>query len=1766
MLCVFLGLTAHADTDGCITNDCIVTIGMLTPTSGSAQRYGADIHEAALLAASDFNYELAKMGYRWSLELEVLDTQTDPSLAFSHIQSLNQRGITIVGGPSIDIVTNEILDYASEHDMLLLGCCTALPSTAIPDDAFFRLLPDHRHHASSISELIATQDIDVVILAGFDSPWITELLESSQTQLESRFDITADVMVTYPTLDKSDLDAATSKLADIVQGMVDEYGSSHVAVLYAGFEETTNFMRSAAAHDILGDVRWFGADINTKEPNLADDHVAGEFAQKTGLLVVHPDVADGALSDRIERHVESKTGIPASGYANFAYDVVWILGTSILNVGSADAVDVIDILPHIASEHDGVIGPTILNQNGDSAGGVYAVWELQDGVWTEVADIRPESFEIGVILSEVDLRDAADRHRFFAIQSAIRDFNDHLKNNGIYDWEISASYRESHHDPHTAAHIAQELHDSGISFIVGPSDSGSVMAVQEYVQGRDLAVVSCCSTSPELAQQDNIFRLAPNDENQGRVIAKLLDNDGKTVLIPVWADDPFGRGLVRSTAANFEGDVIIGEFPRAGYMGYTGGESLTHTDCADEACGGQFERLAAELNQMVIANIAIHGPEAIAVQYAGADLDSFVRAALKYDALRLVSWVGSDADTLSQHLIREPDVHEFLADVGFKSCIFEADTTSPRFKDVTDYLEAEYPNELYSTYAYSSYDTVWAIGLATMSAGGPGAEFDDIDIQSAISHNTQGALGAITLNEYGDLAAANYAVYAIADAGWHKIGTFDTHQRYTESYTPDIVEIGMLLDMGERTGFNDRDFAPVMSIARQDYTGAKIRLIMVDTSNGILPALNTLHQGAYDDFYHDKLLDTIYDVYSVYSDTDGFAAINDQYQNAPFHPVVIDSSGVVTAHGYDSGVVGLGMADVIYNSDRSVDDIFALFEGMAPPTELWWQMSGHTGVVERALVSYHPESGQVVIVGYHTPSHTEMVQTIDEAVALIADNDITILRDTFEYDTAKTPFYAFVMDTDGNVLVSAAHNDLNSNIATFADIDTTIEEINHTLHDEVDTMWISYKFNNPATDKQETKRTLLKLVNVGDSEYIFGSGYYTTDKLSHFVGPTTSKAAQSILDYIADNNLVVVSPSSTATALAIPDDGLFRFTPSDEYRITALVDLLKADSKSHIVLAYRDDVWGHGMAEGIRAEAAFTTYGDDLLLPADGGDNYDTLVQRLASEVRAAISDAGSIEDVAVLYAGFGDNIEMFMAIERLGEDILYDVPYYGTSAVAEDPDIIENHIVAGVVSAAGFSAVSFDVEPNGINTSLKERLDELGVVYTSYSNSAYDAVHVLARAIEESNGEKSVADVVASTARYSGALNDATLDAAGDLSSTPSDYTTYRVIRDGHGPYAWQAVCGDELCGSVQIGVLLPLSGQLADVGYAAHEATELAVADFNAHLSDIGQQWQIRTILEDTQTDPTAALEGITIMHDRGVGVVLGPLMSANVESTKKYVDDNNMLMVSCCSSASELAINDNIYRLAPNSITQMSALAGMIKHYEIDAILTVYRDDVWGHSLLNAMPKALNDVAMDIPLSYDPQHITNDLKSPEFGDLAVHLSEQVQGMVDEYGAENVAVVFLGFTEVAGFMESASKHDILYDVRWFGTDATAKNTAVVSDVAEFADAVMYTAPLFVTPENDLTMRVLSGIQHDEYGVFAYATYDAVWLVGEAILKAQNTDPIHVGSLLPDVADRYDGALGRISLNDMGDLVASKYDIWTVDNGQWSVIGMYDVMYDMFE
>jgi len=366
-------------------------------------------------------------------------------------------------------------------------------------------------------------------------------------------------------------------------------------------------------------------------------------------------------------------------------------------------------------------------------------------------------------------------------------------------------------------------------------------------------------------------------------------------------------------------------------------------------------------------------------------------------------------------------------------------------------------------------------------------------------------------------------------------------------------------------------------------------------------------------------------------------------------------------------------------------------------------------------------------------------------------------------------------------------------------------------------------------------------------------------------------------------------------------------------------------------------------------------------------------------------------------------------------------------------------------------------------------------------------------------------------------------------------------------------------LSGVVNIGLILPLTGDLATHGEENWEGSKLGVVDFNKHLEKIGAPWTLKMTSEDSATSPVIALEKLTALNAKGIGIIVGPETSSNIRNIKGYADSNNMLLVSCCSSAPALAIpNDSVYRLVPDDSNQGTAISKLIQHEGIQVIVPVWRGDTWGDGISDATTGSFVERGgiIDDGVRYNPE-------SPEFSASTSLLAEKVRGYVDEYGADKVAVLFLGFAEILQFTQSASEHEVLDDVRWFGPGANTKEHKLIDDPIglEFSTNVQFTTVQFAVSKNPIYDRVQAHLT-EELGrapnAFVHSSYDAVWVIGLSILQTQSTDVSKIKSVISDVAEHYYGAIGPTIFNEAGDLAEANYEVWGIRGGEWVLLGQY--------
>ncbi len=672
------------------------------------------------------------------------------------------------------------------------------------------------------------------------------------------------------------------------------------------------------------------------------------------------------------------------------------------------------------------------------------------------------------------------------------------------------------------------------------------------------------------------------------------------------------------------------------------------------------------------------------------------------------------------------------------------------------------------------------------------------------------------------------------------------------------------------------------------------------------------------------------------------------------------------------------------------------------------------------------------------------------------------------------------------------------------------------------------------------------------------------------IGPATSAATAAVKDFADDNDLLVVSCCSSAHSLAVQDDNILRLVPSDKVQGASLVQVIGEHNIDAIVPIWRDDVWGNDLIDFTRT--AFEERGivvSDGIIYDPSTPNPSESISMLADEVTRYSERYGSTK-TAVIFMGFDEVIEFVRAATQ--HSVLYDVPWFGTTALTKNVGLVQDPDTSKFMSDVQFTTISMAESHNSLHNKVRDHIiDNDAGTPSIFAYASYDVPQLIGEAILEieSTDTKTLRDsIIAKSSTFSGAMDTSTLNSAGDLAM--SDFEVWSII-DGEwiqtGQYMHKSdsvemstFVKSELDGSIPIGVLVATSGDLSSIGEEAESAIKFAADDFNKHLAELGQDWTMDLVIEDTQTNPVIALEKTTSFNAKGINVIVGPSTSAALKNIKGYADANNLVLISYSSTAPSLALaNDSIYRTIPDDKKQGPAIANLLYEKGVRAAVIMYRADTWGDGLLDTITESFTSLGGIVgkPIRYSP---TNQ----EFSVSVSVLAEEVQTLVDEYGTDEVAVVIVGFAETLQIIQSASQEDILDDVLWFGTDAVANDIRITNDPIgrEFVIATEFTTLQFASSDNPTTAMVRDKVLADigrTPSVYAYTAYDAVWLAGLSILESQSTETDDITSTIMSVADDRIGAAGPNKLNAAGDLVAADYDILTTVDGDWSTIGRYN-------
>ncbi|RLI99102.1 MAG: branched-chain amino acid ABC transporter substrate-binding protein [Candidatus Aenigmatarchaeota archaeon] len=284
------------------------------------------------------------------------------------------------------------------------------------------------------------------------------------------------------------------------------------------------------------------------------------------------------------------------------------------------------------------------------------------------------------------------------------------------------------------------------------------------------------------------------------------------------------------------------------------------------------------------------------------------------------------------------------------------------------------------------------------------------------------------------------------------------------------------------------------------------------------------------------------------------------------------------------------------------------------------------------------------------------------------------------------------------------------------------------------------------------------------------------------IGPMASSEVLSCKSFADSNKILIVSPSSTFPGLAVADDMVFRFVPTDIFQGKALARIIMDAGYKNLGIIYRKDAWGEGLMDAVKSN--YEALGGNIasLVP------YDPDAKDLSSEIRKLSDELKGLNDAAVLLISF--ETDGVMAMRAASEDpVLSQLEWFGTDGTAYMLTISEQ---AGdfAVKVGGFKSTIFAPTESSKFLEFKQEFNSrFGDNPDTYTCNSYDAAWVIVLSIVqvgEYDAEK-VAKVFASVANnYFGVSGWTVLDENGDR--VGGDYEI-AAIKSVNGKFEWVRV-----------------------------------------------------------------------------------------------------------------------------------------------------------------------------------------------------------------------------------------------------------------------------------------------------------------------------------------------------------------------------------------
>jgi branched-chain amino acid transport system substrate-binding protein len=363
-----------------------------------------------------------------------------------------------------------------------------------------------------------------------------------------------------------------------------------------------------------------------------------------------------------------------------------------------------------------------------------------------------------------------------------------------------------------------------------------------------------------------------------------------------------------------------------------------------------------------------------------------------------------------------------------------------------------------------------------------------------------------------------------------------------------------------------------------------------------------------------------------------------------------------------------------------------------------------------------------------------------------------------------------------------------------ASLRLAVDDVNNQLAKSGSSSRVGLVIEDTKTDPNVAREKLMDLASKG---------------IRIVIGPATSANVAAVKEYADKNGILIVSSSSTAPSLAIPNDNVFRFVPDDTHQAEALAKKMWDEGTRVVIPIWRTDVFGNNLQSLLKEK--FEKLGGKVV----DGIGYDPPVgnfaaslhrinfivweqelRSLTQKVNDAVKQYGA-DKVGVYIVAFDEIVPIMIQANR--HEALQSVRWYGSDGSVQHEGLIKNIEAAEFAVKTNFLSPIYGVEASDSFKELEERIvEEIDRVPRSYAEVIYDEFWVAALTLSNYNGTHkddigSLREAFINTTNsYIGVTGRTELNDAGDKEYGSYDFWAIRPLSkdvNNKGSFEWTNV-----------------------------------------------------------------------------------------------------------------------------------------------------------------------------------------------------------------------------------------------------------------------------------------------------------------------------------------------------------------------------------------